>query len=154
MTGYPVTLPPEVVLDALAPADVARCAALEQVLFPGDEPWSAAAFSDELQAGHTYLAARIAGELVGYSALVCATVIATRFLFAFTMPYVVRAVDRRASQRERRVGPRQRIVSSWAGMRGILTIATALALPQGFPTATSSSSRPSARCSAPSWSRA
>jgi monovalent cation/hydrogen antiporter len=69
------------------------------------------------------------GELVGYSALVCATVIATRFLFAFTMPYVVRAVDRRASQRERRVGPRQRIVSSWAGMRGAVSLAAALALP-------------------------
>jgi monovalent cation/hydrogen antiporter len=75
------------------------------------------------------LDAYTAGELVGYSALVCATVIATRFLFAFTMPYVVRAVDRRASQRERRVGPRQRIVSSWAGMRGAVSLAAALALP-------------------------
>jgi monovalent cation/hydrogen antiporter len=45
------------------------------------------------------------------------------------MPYVVRAVDRRASQRERRVGPGQRIVSSWAGMRGAVSLAAALALP-------------------------
>ena len=48
------------------------------------------------------------GELVGYSALVCATVIATRFVFAFTVPYVLRALDRRPSQRERR----------WAHARG------------------------------------
>jgi len=69
------------------------------------------------------------GELVGYSALVCATVIGTRFAFMFTMPYVVRALDRRPAQRERRVGPRPRIVSAWAGMRGAVSLAAALALP-------------------------
>jgi Na+/H+ antiporter len=69
------------------------------------------------------------GELAGYSALVCATVIATRFAFTFTMPYVIRALDRRPAQRERRVGARPRIVSSWAGMRGAVSLAAALALP-------------------------
>ena len=66
MTGPAVTLPPEVVIEALRVTDAARCAALEEVLFPGDEPWNAGAFRDELRAGHTYLAARIDGELVGY----------------------------------------------------------------------------------------
>ena len=69
------------------------------------------------------------GELFGYSALVCATVIGARFLFTFTMPYVVRALDRRPEQRARRVGPRPRIVSAWAGMRGAVSLAAALALP-------------------------
>jgi monovalent cation/hydrogen antiporter len=69
------------------------------------------------------------GELVGYSALVCATVIGTRFAFSFTVPYMVRALDRRPAQRERRVGPRARIVSAWAGMRGAVSLAAALALP-------------------------
>jgi Na+/H+ antiporter len=69
------------------------------------------------------------GELVGYSALVCATVIGARFAFTFTMPYVVRALDRRPEQRARRVGPRVRIVSAWAGMRGAVSLAAALALP-------------------------
>ncbi len=69
------------------------------------------------------------GELVGYAALVCATVIGTRFVFAFTVPYVLRALDRRLSQRERRMGARPRIVSSWAGMRGAVSLAAALALP-------------------------
>ena len=68
-------------------------------------------------------------ELVGYSALVCATVIGARFVFTFTMPYVVRALDRRPAQRERRVGARPRIVSAWAGMRGAVSLAAALALP-------------------------
>jgi len=63
-----VTLP-EVLIDALHPADAARCAALEQVLFPGDEPWSADAFLEELRAGHPYLAARTGGQVVGYGGI-------------------------------------------------------------------------------------
>ena len=53
-----VRLPQDVVIDALREPDADRCAALERRLFPGDDPWSAAAFRDELRAGHTYLAAR------------------------------------------------------------------------------------------------
>jgi ribosomal-protein-alanine acetyltransferase len=52
-----VRTPPGVVLVPLREADAVRCAALEGVLFPGDDPWSAAAFRTELRAGHTYLAA-------------------------------------------------------------------------------------------------
>src|SRR5215211_485106 len=69
------------------------------------------------------------GELVGYTALVCATVIGARLAFTFTMPYVVRALDRRPAQRERRVGARVRVVAGWAGMRGAVSLAAALALP-------------------------
>ena len=59
----------DVVIDALRASDAARCAALERLLFPGDDPWSAAAFRDELRAGHTYLAARHGELLVGYGGL-------------------------------------------------------------------------------------
>jgi CPA1 family monovalent cation:H+ antiporter len=69
------------------------------------------------------------GELVGYSALVCAAVIGTRFIWLFTVPYLIRAVDRRPEQRARRTGPRERVVSAWAGMRGAVSLAAALALP-------------------------
>jgi [ribosomal protein S18]-alanine N-acetyltransferase len=69
MTGPTVTPPPDVVIEALRPVDAARCAALEQVLFPGDEPWTADAFLEELRAGHTFLAARTRGELVGYGGI-------------------------------------------------------------------------------------
>ncbi|MFC5141227.1 ribosomal protein S18-alanine N-acetyltransferase [Actinomycetospora rhizophila] len=55
-----------VVLDALTEADAPRCAELEAILFPGDDPWSARAFREELRAGHRYLAARDGAELVGY----------------------------------------------------------------------------------------
>jgi monovalent cation/hydrogen antiporter len=56
-------------------------------------------------------------------------VIGTRFVWSFTMPYVVRALDRRPQQRARRASARFRIVSSWAGMRGAVSLAAALALP-------------------------
>jgi monovalent cation/hydrogen antiporter len=41
------------------------------------------------------LEARSTGELIGYSALVCAAVIGARFAWAFTVPYLIRALDRR-----------------------------------------------------------
>jgi monovalent cation/hydrogen antiporter len=69
------------------------------------------------------------GEVIGYSALVCAAVIGVRFAWLFTMPYVIRLIDRRAQQRERRVGPGPRIVMGWSGMRGAVSLAAALALP-------------------------
>ncbi|HEY3188349.1 MAG TPA: cation:proton antiporter, partial [Solirubrobacteraceae bacterium] len=72
---------------------------------------------------------RSAGELAAYSALVCAVVIGMRFLWAFTVPYVIRALDRRPQQRLRRAPARQRIVSAWSGMRGAVSLAAALALP-------------------------
>jgi CPA1 family monovalent cation:H+ antiporter len=69
------------------------------------------------------------GELVGYAALLCATVIGARFLWTFTMPYVVRALDRRPEQRDRRMGARVRVVAAWSGMRGAVSLAAALSLP-------------------------
>jgi Na+/H+ antiporter len=70
-----------------------------------------------------------AGEVAGYAAAVCGAVIGIRFLWLFTMPYVIRMLDRRESQRARRVGARDRIVYAWSGMRGAVSLAAALALP-------------------------
>jgi monovalent cation/hydrogen antiporter len=75
------------------------------------------------------LQGRGAGEVIGYSALVCATVIGARFVFVFTVPYLIRAIDRRPQQRARRVGVRERTVAGWAGIRGAVSLAAALALP-------------------------
>jgi monovalent cation/hydrogen antiporter len=72
---------------------------------------------------------RGAGELVGYAALVSAVVIGARFAWLFTVPYILRAIDRRPSQVERRTGPAERIVTGWAGLRGAVSLAAALALP-------------------------
>jgi Na+/H+ antiporter len=69
------------------------------------------------------------GELAGYSAAVIGAVIGVRYLWLFTTPYLIRALDRRESQRARRVGASFRIVGGWSGMRGAVTMAAALALP-------------------------
>jgi monovalent cation/hydrogen antiporter len=69
------------------------------------------------------------GELLGYAALIAGTVIGMRIAWVFTVPYVIRALDRRVSQRQRRVGPALRLVSAWSGMRGAVSLAAALALP-------------------------
>lgn len=53
-------------------ADLARCAELERVLFPGEDPWSEAAFASELDWGHFYLGAYLGDQvdlLVGYAGL-------------------------------------------------------------------------------------
>jgi monovalent cation/hydrogen antiporter len=68
-------------------------------------------------------------ELLGYAALVSVTVIGARFAWVFTIPYIVRALDRRPRQRERRVGAAARVVIAWSGLRGAVSLATALALP-------------------------
>jgi [ribosomal protein S18]-alanine N-acetyltransferase len=60
------TLP--VVFDVLTRADAQRCADLESVLFPGDDPWPAEAFRHGVAEDHThYFAARADGTLVGYA---------------------------------------------------------------------------------------
>jgi monovalent cation/hydrogen antiporter len=70
-----------------------------------------------------------AGELIWWGLLVSAVVIAVRLLWGFTVPYLIRALDRRPAQRERRASARERIVVGWAGMRGSVSLAAALALP-------------------------
>jgi Na+/H+ antiporter len=75
------------------------------------------------------LGGRSTAEVIGQAALVSAVVIGIRFAWMFTVPYLVRALDRRPQQRARRSGARERIVTAWAGMRGAVSLAAALALP-------------------------
>jgi CPA1 family monovalent cation:H+ antiporter len=70
-----------------------------------------------------------AGQAVGYAALVCATVVVVRFAWNFTVTVLIRTLDRRPSQRARRASWQNRVLGSWAGMRGAVSLAAALALP-------------------------
>jgi Na+/H+ antiporter len=70
-----------------------------------------------------------AASLVGLAVVVSVTVIGVRLAWMFTVPYLIRAVDRRPEQVARRAGPRQRLVVAWSGMRGAVSLAAALALP-------------------------
>ena len=65
--------------------------------------------------------------------LVSGVVIGTRLLWFNLTPYVMRAVDRRPQQRLRRVSFRQRQPLAWAGFRGGVSLAAALAIPHDVP---------------------
>ena len=75
------------------------------------------------------LAGLPASEVVGYAAAVCAAVIGVRFAWSFVVTMLIRALDRRPSQVARRGSWQTRIVGGWAGMRGAVSLAAALALP-------------------------
>lgn len=60
---------------------------------------------------------------------VTGVVVGTRLGWFLLTAYVIRALDRRVSQRARRVGWRQRLAGGWAGFRGAVSFAAALAVP-------------------------
>jgi NhaP-type Na+/H+ or K+/H+ antiporter len=68
-------------------------------------------------------------QAVGFGLLIAATVVLTRLVWANTTPYAIRMIDRRPSQRARRAGFRQRLPVAWAGFRGAVSLAAALAIP-------------------------
>jgi CPA1 family monovalent cation:H+ antiporter len=70
-----------------------------------------------------------ASEAIGYAAAVCATVIAMRYVWNVAVTVAIRTLDRRPSQRARRANWQTRVVGGWAGMRGAVSLAAALALP-------------------------
>jgi monovalent cation/hydrogen antiporter len=72
---------------------------------------------------------RSAADLALWAVAICAAVVGARLLYGNTIPYLIRAIDRRESQRARRVGWRGRLVVAWGGMRGGVSMAAALALP-------------------------
>jgi CPA1 family monovalent cation:H+ antiporter len=73
--------------------------------------------------GHT------AASVTGYALAISAVVVIVRLVWFYTVPYLIRLIDRRPQQRARRVGARARFVIAWSGMRGAVSLAAALALP-------------------------
>ncbi|RLV48239.1 Na+/H+ antiporter [Nocardioides mangrovicus] len=61
--------------------------------------------------------------------VVTAVVVAVRWVWLYTTPYLIRLVDRRPAQRLRRVPARQRTVNAIAGFRGAVSLAAVLAVP-------------------------
>jgi CPA1 family monovalent cation:H+ antiporter len=70
---------------------------------------------------------------VGMALAIAGTVMGTRLVWSYTIPYVIRALDRRPQQRLRRVGARQRLPIAWSGFRGAVSLAAALAVPHSLP---------------------
>jgi monovalent cation/hydrogen antiporter len=61
---------------------------------------------------------------------VTAVVIGVRWAWNYTTPYLIRAVDRRPVQWQRRVSARQRTVNAVVGFRGAVSLAAVLAVPR------------------------
>jgi CPA1 family monovalent cation:H+ antiporter len=74
-----------------------------------------------------------AGVLLPTSGAVVLAVVVTRFLWIFPAVYVPRALVPALRRRDPYPPVGVPIVLSWAGMRGVVSLAAALALPQGFP---------------------
>ncbi len=70
-----------------------------------------------------------ARTLTGYALATAGVVVGIRLVWFFTVPYLVRLIDRRPQQRLRRVGAQARLIMAWAGMRGAVSLAVALAIP-------------------------
>jgi NhaP-type Na+/H+ or K+/H+ antiporter len=70
---------------------------------------------------------------VGDAAIVVVAVIGIRYVWTFLSTFLIRTLDRRPSQRARRVSWQMRVVGGWAGMRGAVSLAAALALPLAAP---------------------
>ncbi|HMO00250.1 MAG TPA: Na+/H+ antiporter [Miltoncostaeaceae bacterium] len=72
---------------------------------------------------------RSAMELLVYGAAVSGVVIGVRFAWIFATTVVIRVADRRPDQLMRRATWQARAIASWAGMRGAVSLAAALAVP-------------------------
>ena len=78
---------------------------------------------------------RLSGQsplaLAGGAALVAATVMAVRFVFPFTVGHLDEVLERRRGQRRAPLSSRERALIGWSGRRGAVSLAAALAIPQG-----------------------
>ena len=70
-----------------------------------------------------------ARQLIGWALAICGVTVLIRLVWFLTVPYLIRALDRRPAQRERRMTAPQRLLIGWSGMRGAVSLAAALALP-------------------------
>jgi CPA1 family monovalent cation:H+ antiporter len=73
------------------------------------------------------------GTVLLVGAAVYGTILVTRLAVLVVSAYVIRAVDRRPHQRKLRTTNRARVMSTTAGVRGAVSLAVALAVPQDYP---------------------
>jgi CPA1 family monovalent cation:H+ antiporter len=78
----------------------------------------------------TEISARQAATLVAQGLLVTGVVLAIRFSWSMTTTLLIRTLDRRPIQRTLRAPFRARTVNCWAGLRGGISLAAALTIPQ------------------------
>jgi CPA1 family monovalent cation:H+ antiporter len=69
------------------------------------------------------------GDLMLYATLVSAVAVAVRFAWIYPATYLPRMVSARLRERDPAPGEQELFIMSWCGMRGIVSLAAALALP-------------------------
>jgi monovalent cation/hydrogen antiporter len=73
-------------------------------------------------------------RVLGLVALVCVVVVVARFVWIFATSLLPNSARRQFAKRsDPRLATRMTAVLSWAGLRGAVSLAAALALPAGFP---------------------
>ena len=84
-----------------------------------------------IEAHATYVGLGAADRTTGFVAvgIIYVVLVVVRFAFLVVSAYTIRLVDRRPSQRLRRVSNRARVVSTVAGFRGAVSVAVALSVP-------------------------
>lgn len=86
----------------------------------------------QVQAAVHEINARDVGRLLLSTVAVWLTLMMVRFVFQTVSVAVIRFLDRRPSQRQRRMSYRARVVSSIAGFRGAVSLAIALSVPSAL----------------------
>jgi CPA1 family monovalent cation:H+ antiporter len=71
--------------------------------------------------------------VIGYALVISLTVIVARFVWVFPATYLPRMLSRKLRERDPSPPARAVVVISWAGMRGAVSLAAALALALDFP---------------------
>ena len=77
----------------------------------------------------TLSASRTFGELASWAVIVSVTVIVVRLVWVFPGVYLPGLLSARVRAREVAPAPRNVLIVGWAGMRGVVSLAAALALP-------------------------
>ncbi|TPG55737.1 Na+/H+ antiporter [Roseomonas nepalensis] len=75
----------------------------------------------------------VAQDMAGSVAAIIAAVILARFAWIFGSDALLRLLNRAGWRAAEPLGPRAASVMSWAGMRGVVTLAVALTLPEAMP---------------------
>jgi monovalent cation/hydrogen antiporter len=73
------------------------------------------------------------GEIAGIVAAVCVVVVVTRLVWVYAASLLPGSARRRIARTNPRLASRVTVVAGWAGLRGAVSLAAALALPIGFP---------------------
>ncbi|MBS0641985.1 MAG: Na+/H+ antiporter [Proteobacteria bacterium] len=74
-----------------------------------------------------------AWQLAGLAVAVSAALVLSRFAWVYPVTWVPRALSRTVRERDPMPPWSHAAVVSWAGMRGVVSMAAAMALPEGFP---------------------